>query len=697
MAQRKPLQGIVIADKYRITERIGEGGFGEVWAAKHIARDELVAIKILHDHTVRDETAVRRFLREARASSEIDHPGVVQIFDSGVHEGRPFLVMELLVGETLRRVFDDPRATQDQKLMMLEQILEPLAAAHAKGFVHRDLKPANVLVTKNGVKILDFGLASCANEHGLTMTGTTLGTPYYTSPEAARSAKDAKASADVWAVGCMIYEIWVGERPFPGKTAADVLIKICTEDLAKLPQSVPKPWASLVSWCLDKDPAERPADAGHLGVAWRKVRNGQMPKDSDNLGFASTEMHEAVDSNSGPTPLSTAQLGQMGGQDPSASGARPSASGPGVPPSGQQPGVPPSGQHPQHPGVPPSGQHPGVGAVPSQMMYAGPPKKSKAGIIVILGLAAAASAALVFFVLSGMSQPEPDPVAQVDTAPTTDEAAVEEEDLAPDEGQVRILSSLADANLFIDAQPKGSLEADMVFVLTPGTHQIEARRGDRILASTPVEIDLGEVTQVTLGGAEPVQIVRHSMRARRIRTTSMLPAPTPTPEPTMDVVVARNDPPPSQPVQNTEPPPPTPAPSPTPTPTTMTGPQPGVYPTAQPRPQPQQPQNAYPTAPVMQPVAPAPMAPSNVASMQPTRAQLQARLRGLREDVRRCTGSWTGELDTAVTFAPDGRVSARVGRGPSGTQRRCVQQLLNQRAGLRYPGSRQAIRFTFRL
>ena len=693
MKARKPLQGVVIGEKYRVTERLGEGGFGEVWAAKHKARDELVAIKILHDHTVRDETAVQRFLREARASSEIDHPGVVRIFDSGVHDGRPFLVMELLVGETLRRVFQEPRATNEQKLMMLEQVLEPLAAAHDKGFVHRDLKPANVLVTKTGVKILDFGLASCANEHGLTMTGTTLGTPYYTSPEAARSAKDAKASADVWAIGCMLHEIWTGRRPFPGKTAADVLIKICTEDLAKLPESVPTPWASLVSWCLDKDPAKRPANAGELALAWRKVRNGQMPKDSEELGFASTEMHDAVDSSSGQTPLSTAQLGQMGGQppqqDPGASGARPSASAPGV-------GVPPpSGQHPA------SSQHPATGPAPSQMMYGGPPKKSKAPVIIVLALAGAASAALVFFVLSGMSQQEPDPVAQVDTAPTSDEGLddgldlIEEGDMLPDEGQVRILSTLDDAQLFIDAQPKGTLESDMTFVLEAGTHQVEARRGDRILASTPIEIDLGEVTQVTLGGAEPVQIVRHSMRARRTQPRA---DPLPQPEPSMEPVVVAQRP--------TNPPDVVPAPDPvvqpvvqptTPDPapamTNPNAPQPGVYPTTTPV------QNMYP-APVMQPVvmtAPPTPAPSMVASMQPTRAQLQGRLRGLQQQVKACVGSWTGRLETAVTFDPSGRVGARVGRGPAQAQRVCVQRVIMQQAGLRYPGSRQAIRFTFRL
>lgn len=692
MTSSRPLTGVVIGEKYRATLRLGEGGFGEVWAAERVDGGEPVAIKILHDRTVRDETAVRRFLREARASSEIDHPGVIQIFDSGVFENRPFLVMELLVGDTLRAVFKNPETTRDQKLDAVEKVLVPLAAAHAKGFVHRDLKPANVVVTSEGVKILDFGLASCANEHGLTMTGTTLGTPYYTSPEAARSAKDAKASADVWAIGCMLYEIWTGERPFPGKTAADVLIKICTEELPKLPESVPTPWASLVSWCLDKDPAKRPADAGHLGVAWRKVRNGQMPKDSKDLGFASTEM---LDSGSGESPLSTAQLGQMGGQppdqDPGASGSRPSASGPGV-------GVPPpSGQHLSASGAP--GAPPAAAPVPSQMMVSGaPPKKSKAPVIIVLGLAAAASAALVFFVLSGMSPQEPDPVAQVDTAPTSDlamddELDIPEGDLTPDEGQVRILSTLDDAQLFIDAQAKGTLEADMSFVLEPGVHQVEARRGDRILASTPVQIDMGEVTQVTLGGAEPVQIVRHSMRARRIETqTAMEPLPQPSMEP---VVVAQNvptSPPDVDPAPSAPNVAPSVDPTPDPTPTNDNAPQPGVYPTASPVVQ-----NMYP-APAMQPVQaqPAPAAPM-VASMQPSRADFESRLRGLQPQVQRCTAGWSGALETAVTFAPNGRVSARIGRGPSQAQRVCVQRLIMQQAGLRYPGSRQAIRFTFRL
>jgi len=210
---------------YEMVAHIGAGGMGEVWRArdKRIGRD--VAIKVLPEFSAGDER-VRRFEQEARAAGALNHPGLVTIFDVGAVDGAPYIVMELLEGETLREALGDvmPVALPLKKAIDYAiQTASALAVAHEKGIVHRDLKPENIFITADGrVKILDFGLAKLAPEataerdqtiSRLTSAGMVVGTPGYMSPEQVR-AKPLDHRTDIFALGSVIYEMLSGRRAF---------------------------------------------------------------------------------------------------------------------------------------------------------------------------------------------------------------------------------------------------------------------------------------------------------------------------------------------------------------------------------------------------------------------------------------------------------------------------------------------------
>ena len=315
--------GHEIGGRYRLLDKLGEGGFGAVWVAERadgqpVDGNAKVALKLLHPRAAADNTAVERFFREIEAASQIGHTGICRVYDSGIDEGRPFLVMELLEGRSLRDCFADATCSIPRRLQLLEGVLEPLAAAHQQGFVHRDLKPENIFVTHTGsVKLLDFGLArQTQSESHLTATGTALGTAYYMSPEQARSAKDAGAPTDVWAFGVMLREAMTGLRPFEGSTAADVIVKVCTEPAPPfdLPEGVPSAVGQLVEWCLRKKPEQRPRDAMALRSAYGRARRGEAPSGE----FALDQTVDAIDSAAILPPQDAVRAGSTGRE----SGAR---------------------------------------------------------------------------------------------------------------------------------------------------------------------------------------------------------------------------------------------------------------------------------------------------------------------------------------------------------------------------------------
>lgn len=268
-----PAQAPLVGGRWERVRPLAQGGMGEVWVARHAITGRYAALKIL-DRSAHEGIA-ERFRREAAVTAELGHPGIVEVLDAGFGEGDHcfYIAMELLDGCTLEERMSDPLASPEEILALLDATLVPLAAAHERRVIHRDLKPANIFVTSGGpspVKLLDFGIARDTTADGMTMTGTSMGTPSYMSPEQALDARRVTPATDVWAVGVMIYEALSGERPFSGKTSHAVIVAACTEPHLPLVEIVPgldPKLSALVDRCLSKNPLERPATARELREA----------------------------------------------------------------------------------------------------------------------------------------------------------------------------------------------------------------------------------------------------------------------------------------------------------------------------------------------------------------------------------------------------------------------------------------------
>lgn len=239
-AQEPPryLAGDVIVKKYRLTRLIAEGGMGAVWLARNLSLDVDVAVKLIRREIARPETA-QRLLQEARAAARLRHPSIVRVFDFGESErGDPFIVMEVLSGESLRDLLDrKARLPAAAAVRTLLPIASALAAAHAQGIVHRDLKPENIVLTTDetgGVvpKVVDFGIAKLRREEvdgRLTAAGDVLGSPDYMSPEQARGRDEVDEATDVWALSVVLYETTTGKTPFTGPNYNALITAIVTD------------------------------------------------------------------------------------------------------------------------------------------------------------------------------------------------------------------------------------------------------------------------------------------------------------------------------------------------------------------------------------------------------------------------------------------------------------------------------------
>ena len=241
---------------YKISELIGTGGMGRVYAAEDLRLGRKVALKFLPDEFTDDPAALERFRREARTLSALNHPHICTIFDIVEEDGRPVIVMEHVEGTPLR----GPLPT-DQVLKYAKQICDALDAAHRKGFIHRDLKPGNLQLTKVGIKLLDFGLARIvggSEETTLTLgssrAGAVMGTPAYMAPEQAEG-KPVDERSDVFSLGAVLYELLSGRRAFAGDSLAAVLSAVLRDDPA--PFEAPPPLKQVVLRCLKKDPDAR--------------------------------------------------------------------------------------------------------------------------------------------------------------------------------------------------------------------------------------------------------------------------------------------------------------------------------------------------------------------------------------------------------------------------------------------------------
>ena len=271
--------------RYRVLEKIGRGGMGEVFLAEDSSLHRRVALKFLPPEMQRDAEAHRRFIREARSAAGLDHPYICHINEVAEAEGRDFIVMEYVDGQALRAKIRQGPVALGETVQIGIEVAEALEAAHGKGIVHRDIKPENIMLTRTGhAKVMDFGLAkqmvSPEKEDlgGPTMTlltseGTTVGTLAYMSPEQLRGLP-ADARSDIWSLGVTLYEMASGVRPFQGRSGFEVSSAILNRAPLLLPAGVPAELGAVVGRCLEKDPANRYQSAQDLRAALEEIRAG---------------------------------------------------------------------------------------------------------------------------------------------------------------------------------------------------------------------------------------------------------------------------------------------------------------------------------------------------------------------------------------------------------------------------------------
>jgi eukaryotic-like serine/threonine-protein kinase len=256
-----------VAGRYELIRPLGHGAMATVDLAHDVELDRPVALKRLAENLARDEDLQRRFLREARLAARLAHPNVVRVFDVGEDDGRPFIAMEYVEGETLAELVAQRAPLPAAEAARLgTQMCAGLAAAHAAGLVHRDVKPQNLLLSTDGVlKLGDFGIAAGHDGTRLTLAGTVLGTAGYLAPEQARG-EEVTAAADIYAVGAVLYELLTGE---PSRTAGS-LAELGSEDgfgppdLAARVPSAPRELVAAVNACLSARPEDRPPSAAAL-------------------------------------------------------------------------------------------------------------------------------------------------------------------------------------------------------------------------------------------------------------------------------------------------------------------------------------------------------------------------------------------------------------------------------------------------
>ena len=295
--------------RYRLEAKIGEGGMGEVWRARHLALDNDVAIKFLGTQLANNDEVRERFRAEAQITAKLRSRNAVQVFDFGVSDGEPYLVMELLHGETLsRRIEREGRLAPATTVTFLRDAARALSKAHASGIVHRDFKPDNVFLTDTDgqveVKVVDFGIAKMigsleetlpaqvdlsllTDKRHLTRTGRMVGTPHYMGPEQVRMDADIGAAADIWALGVVAYECLTGRCPFDGDNVLELFTNIQLYNWKPATRVVPSLPASFDDWfrkVCAPEPSDRFADANVAVDALAVALHLDMPREMNSDG-----------------------------------------------------------------------------------------------------------------------------------------------------------------------------------------------------------------------------------------------------------------------------------------------------------------------------------------------------------------------------------------------------------------------------
>jgi serine/threonine-protein kinase len=262
VGNRRIVVGEVFADRYELEELVGSGGMSSVYRARDTLLERHVALKILHAHYNDDGEYVERFRREARAVARLTHPNIVTVIDRGVADDRQFIVFEYVEGENLKELIERTGPLPVRRIVEIGlQMAHGLAFAHEHGLVHRDVKPQNVLLNEAGeVKVTDFGIARSLDvDHGMTLTGTVLGTSNYIAPEQA-NGRHVEPRTDVYSLGVVLFELLDGEVPFPGDNFVSVAMKHVNEpppDLVERRPDVPPRLAAAIDRALAKRPEDR--------------------------------------------------------------------------------------------------------------------------------------------------------------------------------------------------------------------------------------------------------------------------------------------------------------------------------------------------------------------------------------------------------------------------------------------------------
>ncbi len=265
-----PGENVVVAGRFRLNHKLGQGGMGSVWHATQLGLDAPCAIKFIEGEYAQLPEMQARFEREAKAAAALRSPHVVQIIDHSMWEGIPFIVMELLVGEDLahriaQRQDQGLRLTPEEIVAILGQVCRALSKAHALGIVHRDIKPENIFLVKDDdreiAKILDFGIAKniTFDVGSTTKTGAMLGTPYYMSPEQAQGTRAIDARSDLWSIAVITYQCLTGELPFESEALGDLLMKIMVAPppIPSHVAAVPPGFDAWFAKATSRDPAGR--------------------------------------------------------------------------------------------------------------------------------------------------------------------------------------------------------------------------------------------------------------------------------------------------------------------------------------------------------------------------------------------------------------------------------------------------------
>ncbi|MEN9325185.1 MAG: hypothetical protein RL414_939 [Actinomycetota bacterium] len=260
----------LLNNRYEVGEMIGSGGMADVYRGVDTRLNREVAIKILRSDLARDPAFISRFKKEALAAAGLSHPGIVAVYDSGEDSGNSYIVMELINGRTLRDLLQsNEQITINRALQITAGILDALEYSHRKGIIHRDIKPGNVMIADDGViKVMDFGIARALSDIGATMTSTwnIVGTAQYLSPEQA-TGEIADRRSDIYSVGCVLYELLVGEPPFTGDTPVSIAYQHVSGDVvaaSEFVDGIDKGIDTIISVALSKDPASRYQDASAM-------------------------------------------------------------------------------------------------------------------------------------------------------------------------------------------------------------------------------------------------------------------------------------------------------------------------------------------------------------------------------------------------------------------------------------------------